>query len=183
MQMALAPLAQAGVTSTVTGADFGDAFRGSSTRSVVALGLADVQTGIGDVFANGANGGEGSLGHVMLHGLAGCVAAEAQGADCGSGAMGGIAGAIYSGMQKAPERSSYASDAAFDAAFATWKTDVLAKGELISLTAAYVFSGGKAENVGAANLVANSAIARLCCTNHLVGGLPLSPDRLILRLQ
>jgi hypothetical protein len=74
MQMALAPLAQAGVTSTVTGADFGDAFRGSSTRSVVALGLADVQTGIGDVFANGANGGEGSLGHVMLHGLAGCVA-------------------------------------------------------------------------------------------------------------
>ncbi|EDM71754.1 hypothetical protein RAZWK3B_20416 [Roseobacter sp. AzwK-3b] len=63
----------------------------------MTLGLADAQTGIGDIFRDGANGGEGSLGHVMLHGLAGCVAAEAQGADCGAGAAGGIAQAVYAG--------------------------------------------------------------------------------------
>jgi len=159
LQLASAPIAQATIQTAAYGGNFGDAFKGSFINSVVALGLADAQTGIGDVFANGANGGEGSLGHVLLHGLAGCVAAEAQGADCAAGAAGGIAGAVYSGLQKAPERGSYASDAAYQAAFESWKTDVLAKGELFSLTAAYVLSGGKAENVGAANLVSNSAIA------------------------
>jgi hypothetical protein len=38
LQLAIAPMARAGVTSTVTGADFGDAFRGSFISSVVALG-------------------------------------------------------------------------------------------------------------------------------------------------
>ncbi|MDD8024789.1 MAG: hypothetical protein PHX82_16990 [Paracoccaceae bacterium] len=155
----LSTVLQASASATAYGGSFGDAFKGSFINSVVALGLADAQTGIGGIFEGGKNGGEGSLGHVLLHGLAGCVAAEAQGADCAAGAAGGIAGAIYSGMQKAPERGSYASDAAYQAAFASWKTDVLAKGELVSLGAAWIASGGKAENVGAANLVSNSAIA------------------------
>ncbi|MDD8023532.1 MAG: DUF637 domain-containing protein [Paracoccaceae bacterium] len=105
LQLALAPMAQASAAID-RGGSFGDAFKGSFINSVVALGLADAQTGIGGVFADGANGGEGSLGHVLLHGLAGCVAAEAQGADCAAGA----AGAIYSGMQKAPEIDDYGSD-------------------------------------------------------------------------
>jgi hypothetical protein len=32
-------------------------------------------------------------------------------------------------------------------------------------------------------LVAKGYVQGLCCTNRVTGGLPLSPDRLILRLQ
>lgn len=82
LQPAYAPMAQAATATAANGGKFGDAFQGSFISSVVALGLADTQTGIGDLVAKGKIGAEGSLGHVLLHGLAGCVAAEAQGADC-----------------------------------------------------------------------------------------------------
>lgn len=146
------------VQTAASGGSFGDAFKGSFINSVVALGLADAQTGIGDVFAKEGSGGEGSLGHVLLHGLAGCVAAEAQGADCAAGAAGGIAGAIYSGMQKAPERGSYTSEAAYQAAYNSWHSQTMDQAQLVSLAAGYLFSGGKAENVSVGTSVGTSAV-------------------------
>lgn len=88
-----------GVQTTANGGSFSSAFGGSFISSVAALGLADAQTKIGGIFAGGANGGEGSLGHVVLHGLAGCVAAEAQGGDCASGAANGMAAAVRGGRE------------------------------------------------------------------------------------
>jgi filamentous hemagglutinin len=138
-------------------------FSSALLNTVVNLTLADVQFEIGNVFndtnGNPINGGEGSLGHVLLHGLAGCVAAEAQGADCAAGAAGGIAGAIYSGMQKAPERGSYASDAAYQAAYNSWHSQTMDQAQLVSLAAGYLFSGGKAENVSVGTSVGTSAVA------------------------
>ena len=122
--------------------------------------VADTQTGIGDVFAREGSGGEGSLGHVLLHGLAGCVAAEAQGADCAAGAAGGIAGAVYSGMQKAPEIDDYGNDLdAYRAAYDNWRSDVMDRAQLVSLASGYIFSGGKAENVSVGTSVGTSAVA------------------------
>lgn len=152
------------IQTAAYGGSFGDAFKGSFINSVVALGLADAQTGIGRVFndeyGNPINGGEGSLGHVLLHGFAGCVAAEAQGADCAAGAAGGIAGAIYSGMQKAPEIDDYGNDLdAYRAAYDNWRSDVMDRAQLVSLAAGYIFSGGKAENVSVGTSVGTSAVA------------------------
>jgi len=159
LQLAFAPMAQVTIQTTAYGGSFGDAFKGSFINSVVALGLADAQTGIGDVFAREGSGGEGSLGHVLLHGLAGCAAAEAQGADCAAGAAGGIAGAIYSGMQEAPERGSYASDAAYQAAYNSWHSQTMDQAQLVSLAAGYLFSGGKAENVSVGASVGTAGVA------------------------
>ena len=162
----------AGIQSAATGADFGQSFKGSFINSVVALGLADAQTGIGGIFEDDANGGEGSLGHVLLHGLAGCVAAEAQGADCAAGAAGGIAGAVYSGMQKAPDVASFGGDSeAYDAAYATWRSTTLENAELVSLAAGFLFSGGKAENVSIATSVGTSAVANNYLTHEQLGAL------------
>jgi filamentous hemagglutinin len=133
----------AGVQTAANGGNFGDAFKGSFINSVVALGLADVQTGIGDIFKDGKNGGEGSFGHVMLHAMAGCVAAEAQGADCGSGAAGGIAGAVYSGSLNGTALSD---------------VQQRKKIELIGLAVGWMFSAGKAENVSTASTIATSAV-------------------------
>lgn len=143
LQLALAPMAQATTPTAAYGGSFGDAFKGSFINSVVALGLADAQTGIGDVFAREGSGGEGSLGHVLLHGLAGCVAAEAQGADCAAGAAGGIAQAVYAGGLDS-----------------TTLTDEQQRqrAELIGAAAGWLFSGGEAQNVSAAASVALSGM-------------------------
>lgn len=146
LKLALAPMAQATIQTAAYGGSFGDAFKGSFINSVVALGLADAQTGIGGVFANGANGGEGSLGHVLLHGLAGCVAAQAQGADCAAGAAGGIAQAVYAGTLQ-PNMSAADREGALNRA------------QLIGALAGYLFSGGKAENVAVGAAVAQSGLA------------------------
>ncbi|MEM9845548.1 MAG: DUF637 domain-containing protein, partial [Pseudomonadota bacterium] len=97
MEGALDTGISSGINAAYYGTDFGDSFGRSLVRSVVALGLADTQNVIGDIFENGANGGEGSLGHILLHGIAGCAAAEAQGPNCAAGATAGIAEAIYAG--------------------------------------------------------------------------------------
>ena len=131
----------AGVQTAAHGGDFGDAFKGSFINSVVALGLADAQTGIGTIFQGGANGGEGSLGHVMLHGFAGCVAAEAQGADCRAGAAGGIAQAVYAGGLEGNTLTD---------------EQQRTRAELIGAAAGWLFSGGEAENVSTAASVALS---------------------------
>ncbi|MEJ8563508.1 filamentous hemagglutinin N-terminal domain-containing protein [Yoonia sp. GPGPB17] len=150
----------AGINSAVTGADFNDAFKTSFVSSVVALGLADTQNEIGDLFsdANGnpINGGEGSLGHVLLHGMAGCAAAEAQGADCAAGAAGGISSALLSGYF---ERNPYEVDPALsptdqEAARRAYEADL---SELVATAAGFLASSGKAENVSAAAAIGLSA--------------------------
>jgi hypothetical protein len=85
--------------------------------------------------------------------LAGCIAAEAQ------GAAGGIAGAIYSGMQKAPDPGDYNDASAYNAAYANWQADVSARADLLGGVSAWVFSGGKAENVSAGHSVMTSGVA------------------------
>ena len=160
MQGALDGAISSGVNSAIYGTDFMDGLSASVLQTVANLMLADVQFEIGELFKNGANGGEGSLGHALLHGLAGCAAAEAQGADCAAGAAGGIAGAIYSGMQKAPEIDDYGNDLdAYRAAYDNWRSDVMERAQLVSLAAGYIFSGGKAENVSVGASVGTSAVA------------------------
>ena len=146
------------VQTAAYGGSFGDAFKGSFINSVVALGLADAQTGIGGIFEGGKNGGEGSLGHVLLHGLAGCVAAEAQGADCAAGAAGGIAQAVYAGTLQ-PNMSAADREGALNRA------------QLIGAFAGYLFSGGKAENVSVGAAVAQSGLANNYLTHDEIGSL------------
>jgi hypothetical protein len=69
-------------------------------NSVVSLATADFQTEIGGNFAHGANGGEGSLGHVVSHGVVGCISEVFQGGNCAAGAAGGAAAALYAGHMK-----------------------------------------------------------------------------------
>ncbi|WP_162932998.1 filamentous hemagglutinin N-terminal domain-containing protein [Roseovarius sp. EL26] len=127
-----------GINSVAYGTDFGKGFTSSLVRTVVSLGLADAQNGIGGIFEKGANGGEGSIGHILLHGTAGCAAAELQGASCGAGAAGGIAQGLYAG-------------------YLNGKIGNVETAQLLGALAGYVFSGGDAENVSVASAVANSA--------------------------
>ena len=81
-----------GFSSAITGSDFREGLTTSFVRSVVALGLADTQNQIGGIGLE-----EGSFSHALLHGLAGCTAAELSGADCRAGAAAGITQSIYAG--------------------------------------------------------------------------------------
>ncbi|PTQ71231.1 VENN motif-containing pre-toxin protein [Celeribacter persicus] len=132
-----------GLSSAVYGTDFMEGFSSSLVNTVVNLTLADVQFEIGELFKGGANGGEGSLGHALLHGLAGCAAAEAQGADCAAGAAGGIAASLISKMSEAGDLS-------------VEETQRLAS--LSGAIAGFVFSGGEAQNVTAGSSVSVSAV-------------------------
>ena len=137
-----------GLSSAVYGTDFKTGLRNSVIRNVVALGLADVQAKIGGVFndANGdsINGGEGSFGHIALHAIAGCAAAEASGADCGAGAAGAVVQAVYSGSLSGTGLSD---------------EQQIKRAQLYGSLAGYIFSGGKGENVGIASSIAASGIA------------------------
>ena len=132
-----------GINAAYYGTDFGDSFGRSLVRSVVALGLADTQNVIGNILENGANSGEGSLGHIVLHGIAGCAAAEAQGPNCAAGATAGIAEAIYAGTDPLASGQT--------------PSQIAANAQLIGAVSGYFFSGGDAENVGAGASIAQSA--------------------------
>ncbi len=139
---------QSGLSSAVYGTDFKTGLRNSVVRTIVALGLADVQTEIGGVFndENGdpINGGEGSFGHVALHAIAGCAAAEASGADCGAGAAGAVAQTIYAESLNGTTLS-----------LEQQKRNIA----VIAGAVGYLFSGGNAENVSAASSIAVSGLA------------------------
>ncbi len=149
-----------GISSAVTGRDFREAFGSSFVRTVVALGLADAQNEIGGLFKKGADGGEGSLGHIVLHGIAGCAAAELQGADCAAGAAGGIAQGIYAGRiaGSEPVIEDYETEEQYQAAYASWSDDASAAVAVIGSLAGYVLSGGDGENVSLASAVAVSGL-------------------------
>ena len=67
----------------------------TTTAQASSLALADVQFEIGALTELGLE--EGSFEHAFLHGLTGCVAAEAQGASCAAGAAGAVAQSLYAG--------------------------------------------------------------------------------------
>ena len=136
-----------GLSSAVYGTDFADGFSASLVQTVTNLALADAQFEIGGLFtdANGnpINGGEGSAGHMLLHAIAGCAAAEATGADCAAGAVGGIAQSIFVGTDPAlAGLSDY---------------EIQKRAELFGAVAGLLASGGNAENVASAAAVAQSA--------------------------
>ncbi|MGC3939531.1 hemagglutinin repeat-containing protein [Roseobacter sp. EG26] len=141
-EQALDGALNAGLSSAVYGNDFGRGFSNSLIRSVVALGLADTQNRIGGVFAAGQNGGEGSVGHVLLHGIAGCAAAELQGASCGAGAAGGVSQAILAGL--------------YNQGSVLTEQQQANNSELTGALVGYIFSGGRAENVSTASAIALS---------------------------
>lgn len=136
-----------GLSSAVYGTDFADGFSASLVQTVTNLALADAQFEIGglftDEFGNPINGGEGSAGHMLLHALAGCAAAEASGADCTAGAAGGIAQSIYVGTNPA---LSGLSD-----------YEIQRRAELFGAVAGLLASGGNADNVASAAAIAQSA--------------------------
>ncbi len=149
-----------GLSSAVYGTDFKTGLRNSVVRNIVALGLADTQNEIGKVFNDNANGGEGSLGHALLHGVAGCAAAELQGASCAAGAAGGIAQSIYAGSISTtePTPDQFSTPEEFFSAYNIWKTNALRSANIIGGIAGYAFSGGKGENVSVGALVARSGL-------------------------
>ncbi len=132
-----------GLSFAVYGTDFADGFSASLVQTVTNLTLADAQFEIGDL-GSGIENWEGSAGHVLLHALAGCAAAEASDADCAAGAAGGIAQSVYAGMlgDLPPEERAQA----------------LANSEVIGALAGFAFSGGEADNVVAASSVARSGL-------------------------
>ncbi|SDX64801.1 filamentous hemagglutinin [Ruegeria halocynthiae] len=119
----------------------------SPTPSSSSWASASARFEIGGLFtdANGnpINGGEGSAGHMLLHALAGCAAAEATDADCAAGAAGGIAQSIFVGTDPAlAGLSDY---------------EIQKRAELFGAVAGLLASGGNADNVVAAAAVAQSA--------------------------
>ena len=143
MQGALDGAISSGVNSAIYGTDFMDGLSASVLQTVVNLTLADVQFEIGELFKKGANGGEGSLGHALLHGLAGCAAAEAQGADCAAGAAGAVAQSVYSGTLQGT---------------ALTLEQQQNRAEIMGAVAGYIFSGGEPNNIGIAGAIARSGM-------------------------
>jgi len=128
--------------------------------SVVNLAAADFQNEIGDIFANGANGGEGSLGHMLLHSGLGCVTSSITGGNCAAGAAGGLIQSVYAGaiQDGEPTRDQYESDEAFNAAYGEWSSFHLNMVSMLGGIGGYVFSGGEAANVNIASSVAQSGL-------------------------
>ncbi len=128
-----------GLGSIINGTDFGSSFSASMINTLVSLALADVQNGIG-----GLKFEEGSVQHMLLHGLAGCAAAAAQKGSCAAGAAGGIAQSLYAGYLE-----KYGS---ID------KVKALERMEFYGSLAGFIFSEGKDENVSIAGQIAKSAL-------------------------
>ena len=120
----------------------------SDENTVVSLTLADVQFEIGKLGLE-----EGSFPHAMLHGLAGCAAAEATGVSCAAGAAGAIAQSLYAGTTDEFGRHLNAEEYTNTA-------------EFIGAFAGFLLSSGNAENVNVAALVAESGFEN----NALCGG-------------
>ncbi|WP_292056361.1 DUF637 domain-containing protein [Martelella sp.] len=145
---ALDGMITSGLSSAVYGTDFGSSFSRSLLNTVVSLTLADVQFEIGKLGLE-----EGSFPHAMLHGLAGCAAAEATGVSCAAGAAGAIAQSLYAGTTDEFGRHLNAEEYTNTA-------------EFIGAFAGFLLSSGNAENVNVAALVAESGFEN----NALCGG-------------
>ena len=159
-----------GLSSAVYGTDFGSSFSRSLLNTVVNLTLADVQFEIGEL-GNGLDNWEGSPGHMLLHGLAGCAAASASGSDCAAGAAGGVAQSLLAGIVsgRVPDQDAYETAEAYEQAFKEWRTAQIANARMVGGLAGYLFSGGEGENVGSASAISGSGIANNYLTHEQKG--------------
>ncbi|MEO1985231.1 MAG: hypothetical protein ABGX47_01070 [Martelella sp.] len=81
---------------------------------------------------------EGSPGHMLLHGLAGCAAAAASGNGCAAGAAGAVAQSLFAGSLGGTALS---------------EQELQRRATVFSALAGYFFSGGNGDNVSnAANI-------------------------------
>ncbi|SDR45004.1 filamentous hemagglutinin N-terminal domain-containing protein [Pseudovibrio sp. Tun.PSC04-5.I4] len=135
---ALDSLISNGLSSAVYGTDFTSQFGASMLRTVVNLAMADVQFEIGELGLE-----EGSLPHMLLHGMTGCAAAEATGASCAAGAAAAVAQSIYAGGQD-------------DTLTQEEQKRALARAKFIGALAGYAFSGGDPVNVSIGAVIAQS---------------------------
>ncbi len=137
-----------GLSSVVYDTDFSDSFSNALLSTIVNLVIADVQFEIGD-WTEEFDWGEGSFEHAMLHGLAGCATAQAQGADCAAGAAGGIAQSLYAGqVENEPEPGTSEHQ--------QWQMEQAALASMWGALGGYLFSGGEAANVSIASSIAQS---------------------------
>ncbi|MCB5205540.1 DUF637 domain-containing protein, partial [Neorhizobium sp. T786] len=148
-------LISSGLSSAIYGTDFGTGFSTALIKTVVNLALADVQTEIGDLGL-----AEGSLPHMLLHGLAGCAAAEAQGGSCAAGAAGGIAQSLYAGYLSGnkPQPGGYDTAAAYAAALSSWHEGSFKAAQLLGAMAGFFVSEGKADNISLAGTISVSGL-------------------------
>ncbi|MEO1985232.1 MAG: hemagglutinin repeat-containing protein [Martelella sp.] len=134
---ALDGMITSGLSSAVYGTDFGSSFSRSLLNTVVNLTLADVQFEIGEL-GNGLDNWEGSPGHMLLHGLAGCAAAAASGNGCAAGAAGAVAQSLFAGSLGGTALS---------------EQELQRRATVFGALAGYFFSGGDGDNVSnAANI-------------------------------
>ena len=145
---------RAGLSTVVNGGNLGDNLKAAVAESVTMSALAGVQTEIGDL-----NLEEGSFNHALLHGIAGCAAAEARSADCVAGAAGAVAQSVYAGVaaESKPERADYSSDLEHIQAYERWQGRVQPLAKVWGALAGFVFSEGEAKNVETAAAIAESA--------------------------
>ncbi|WP_224825200.1 DUF637 domain-containing protein [Cognatishimia sp. MH4019] len=141
-----------GLSSAVHGTDFSNGLSDTLLKTVVNLTLADAQFEIGELHLP-----EGSAQHALLHGLAGCAAASAQGGSCAAGAAGGIAQSLYAGT--------------LEELTADQRNIALARSELIGAVAGFAFSGGNEVNVAIAAAVAQSGFKNNYLTHDQWGDL------------
>ncbi|WP_208860670.1 hemagglutinin repeat-containing protein [Pseudovibrio ascidiaceicola] len=139
---ALDGLISNGLSSAVYGTDFMEGFSSSMINTIVNLAMADVQFEIGSL-GEGIDNWEGSLPHMLLHGLTGCAAAEATGANCAAGAAAAVAQSIYAGAQDNNLSQEEQKRA-------------LARSKFIGALAGFAFSGGDPANVSIAAAIAQS---------------------------
>ncbi|KAB2721490.1 DUF637 domain-containing protein [Brucella intermedia] len=139
MEGAFDGLISSGISSIAYGTNFGASLSAALIGSLTQLALADAQFEIGELGLD-----EGSLGHALLHGLAGCIAAEAQGNSCAAGMAGGIASSLYASTLEGTTLSD---------------KEQRQRAELIGAFAGYLLSEGQADNVYAASTIAISALA------------------------
>ena len=156
----VAELVEAGIDATLTagltvamdddlkGSEFWNQFASSMQSTAISLTMADLQDGVGDMSL-----GEGSLAHATLHGVVGCVAAEALDGNCASGAAAAVAMSIYAGTLDgtAPDESDVA-------AYNAWRQEVSEQAKLIGGAVGYLTSGGHAANVSNGGSIAQSGV-------------------------
>jgi filamentous hemagglutinin family protein len=94
----------AGVSNVFNGQPFFSGLDNLGRTFLVTEVLAVAQFGIGEL-GNGQNGQwEGSLGHILLHGGAGCIAIELLDGNCASGFFAGVSQGVLAGSNLTDEQ-------------------------------------------------------------------------------
>lgn len=116
-----------GISNVFQGQDFFQGFDQLAKTFLVTEALAITQFGIGELGAGNANF-EGSIGHLLLHGVTGCGASKLVGGDCSAGFAAGVGQSILAGTELSDQQKARLVP-------------------IVSGFAGFVFSDGKAINV------------------------------------